>query len=94
MENILMEATLDKKPDLGCIDEFTSCSWLRYQGRDALWRLVSLIPLGSSEAYIHQGNGGKFGGGALKAVELTTRGLLHVVDPRQKAAADVKKRAS
>ena len=37
----------------------------------------------SSEAHIHQGaSGGKSGGGALKAVELTTGGLLHVVETR------------
>ena len=35
-----------------------------------------------NEAHIHQGAGCKSGGGALKAVELTTGGLLHVVETR------------
>jgi hypothetical protein len=36
----------------------------------------------SSEAHIHQASVGKSGGGALKAVELTTGDLLHVVETR------------
>ena len=36
----------------------------------------------SGKAHIHQTSVGKSGGGALKAVELTTGILLHVVDIR------------
>jgi len=35
-----------------------------------------------NEAHIHQGRGCRFGGCALKAVELTSGDLLRVVEPR------------